>query len=107
MPTLRPTRVAERTPHSALRGCAASRLYVGDRAFVSFGGRWNAIRSSPDTHPSDNIIYRAQEGEAMQIIGGPLCNYGFLLWEVYTDTGYLGWTPETDGNEFWLVPLEP
>ncbi len=96
-----------RQPYYPLKDCAASRLYVGDRAFVSLGGGSNGIRSEPDTHPSDNIIGRAPSGEGMWILGGPVCNYGWILWKVDTDSGLVGWTPETkDGKEFWLVPVD-
>jgi hypothetical protein len=97
----------KRQPYYPLKNCAASRLYVGDRAFVSLGGGSNGIRTEPDTKPSDNIIGRAPSGEGMWIIGGPECNYGWILWKVDTDSGLVGWTPETkDGKEFWLVPVD-
>ena len=96
----------ERTPYYPLSGCAHSRLHVGDRAVVSYGGGVNGIRSYPDTHPSNNIVYRAPSGEGMQIVGGPTCNWDWILWEVKTDTGYTGWTPESGGNEFWLTPID-
>lgn len=96
-----------RQPYYPLEDCVASRLYVGDRAYVSLGGGSNGIRTEPDTHPADNIIYRAPSGEGMWIIDGPVCNYGWILWKVETDTRHVGWTPETkDGVEFWLVPVE-
>ena len=97
----------KRQPYYPLSDCAASRLFVGDRAFVSLGGGSNGIRSEPDTHPSDNIIGRAPSGEGMLILDGPVCNYGWILWKVKTDSGLVGWTPETkDGKEFWLVPVD-
>ncbi len=96
----------ERTAYYPINNCAHSRLHVGDSAVVSYGGRPNAIRSTADTHPANNIIYRAPSGEGLQIIGGPVCNYGWILWKVRTDTGYTGWTPESSGNEFWLTPIE-
>ncbi len=96
----------ERQSYYPMKDCAASRLYIGDRAYVSWIGGSNGIRSEPDTHPSDNIIYRAPPGEGMKIIGGTECNYGWILWEVVTDTGQRGWTPESDGKDMWLVPVE-
>lgn len=98
--------VFERQPYFPLNKCSHSRLYVGDRAMVAVGGGPNGIRTEPDTHPSDNIIYRAPPGEGLWIIGGPKCNYGWILWKVRTDTGYVGWTPESAGTEFWITPLE-
>ena len=96
----------EREPYYPIKNCAHSRLYVGDRAIVSIGGGTNGIRTEPDTHPSDNIKYRAPSGEGMWIIKGPVCNYGWILWKVETDSGHKGWTPESAGDEFWLTPIE-
>lgn len=92
--------------YSPIQNCASSRLYVGDRVYVSFGGGANAIRNTPDTHPSNNKIGKAEEGEGLTIIGGPVCNWGWILWKVQTDKGLTGWTPESDGNEFWLLPVD-
>jgi hypothetical protein len=94
-----------RTVYYPLRDCAPSRLYVGDTVYVSYGGGPNGIRSEPDVHPN-NITYRAPEGEMMEILSGPKCSWGWLLWKVKTETGRQGWTPESDGDEFWLIPLD-
>jgi len=88
-----------------ISNCAASRLHVGDSAYIDFNEGRNAIRSSPDTHPSDNKIGFAEVGEVLWLVGGPECNYGWLLWEVRTIYGVQGWTPETDGSKFFLVPI--
>jgi hypothetical protein len=89
-----------------IEGCASSRLHVGDYVYVASCGRPNGIRNEPDVHPADNIIYRAPQGEGMTIVGGPACRYGWILWEVVTETNHLGWTPESKGDEFWLVPVD-
>ncbi len=91
--------------HFPISNCAASRLHLGDSAYVDFNEGRNAIRSTPDTHPSDNKIAFAEVGEVLWIVGGPECNYGWLLWEVRTIYGVQGWTPETDGSRFFLVPI--
>jgi serine/threonine protein kinase len=111
-PTVSPTPFVPQRPsmtpvgevYYPLSGCAPSRLHVGDWAYVSYGGGKNAIRDEPDTHPSDNIIGDVFEGGSMEIVGGPICNWGLLLWEVRTFDGLEGWTPESDENEFWLTP---
>lgn len=88
-----------------LPNCAASHLHIGDSAFVSYDGGTNKLRSDPDTHPTDNIIGEIQPGEVLEIVGGPVCNYGWILWEVRTTRDKTGWTPESDGEEFWILPL--
>jgi serine/threonine protein kinase len=103
------TIVADITPtprlYYPLQNCAASQLRIGDSAFISYDGGKNSIRSEPDTHPSDNKIAEAQPGEVLLIIGGPECNHNYLLWEVQTTRDEVGWTPETDGVDFWILPL--
>jgi len=112
-PTRRPTAtdrpVATRRPlatreiYSPLSQCAGSRLKVGDRVMVSFDGGHNALRSEPDTHPSNNIDGYAEPGEFLEVVDGPACSFGWVMWYVHLeDTSLWGWTPETDGSEFWL-----
>jgi serine/threonine protein kinase len=107
-PNVTDTPIPTKTPeiYYPLSGCVPSRLHIGDSAFVSLGGGRNAIREEPDTHPTDNIIGYAEEGQVLVIVDGPECNFGWILWEVRTDHGEQGWTPESDGEEFWLVPFE-
>ena len=88
-----------------LANCAASQLRVGDSAYVSYEGGTNKLRSTPDTHLSNNIIRQIQPGEVVEIIDGPKCNYGWILWKVMTTDDKTGWTPESDGEEFWLLPI--
>jgi hypothetical protein len=111
-PAVQPTAIPEATstydPYSVpvyypKEDCPGSRIHVGDRAYVSFGGGPNAIRYGADTH-YDNIIGYAQEGEGMDIIDGPYCKYGWLVWFVRTDGGLVGFTPEGNGDEYWLLP---
>jgi len=88
-----------------IKDCVASRLHVGDRAVVTIGGGPNAIRYGSDLH-NDTIMGYAQEGERMLIVDGPWCSYGWLVWMVQTDSGLTGFTPEGDGNEYWLLPAK-
>jgi serine/threonine protein kinase len=113
--TRRPTNAPSPTPstdprrlpavYSPLPKCAKSRLKTDDWVFISFGGGHNDIRSTADTHSSTNTIGEAQEGELLLVTGGPECNYGWILWEVQTSSGLSGWTPESDGKDFWLNPF--
>jgi serine/threonine protein kinase len=90
--------------HTPLSGCAPSHLHVGDSAFVNYQGGKNKIRSEPDA-TKDNGVGEIQPGEVVRIIDGPVCSFGWILWEVETTRQEKGWTPESDGNEFWLLPL--
>jgi hypothetical protein len=81
-------------------------LHVGDSAFIADDGGDNSIRSTPDTSDPYNGVTTAKEGEVLEIIGGPVCDeYGYLMWEVRTTRDETGWTPETKGDAFWILPL--
>lgn len=112
-----PTETPQKTPtptydplsapiYYPLPNCAASRLHVGDKAMVSYVGGANAIRQSPDLH-TGVIDYYAQPGEILNIVGGPECSYGWIVWLVETQSGYRGFTPEGNGDEYYLFPVGP
>lgn len=107
MPTTEPTSFITPTPerYFPIANCAASQLHLGDSAFVDYDGGRNSLRDTPDTHPSDNIVGYIYPGEVVEIIDGPVCNYGWVLWKVLTTRYEEAWTPETDGKAFWIVPL--
>jgi len=87
-----------------LEDCVASRLYVGDKAMVSLKGGPNGIRYGRDLR-YDTIIGYAQPGSVIEISGGPWCSFGWIVWLVRTADGLVGYTPEGDGNEYWLLPV--
>lgn len=116
-PTQAPTEISEPTstptydPFSApiyypLPNCVASRLHIGDTAMVSYLGGANGIRYSIDMSIGDNIVRYAQPGERLIIRDGPYCSYGWLVWFVETMDGFLGYTPEGNGETYWLVPVQ-
>jgi hypothetical protein len=94
---------SKRPYYYPLAECNGSYLRIGDYVTVNTGSGSQGIRSTPDTHPSNNIIARVPEGGGMTIVGGPKCNYGWVLWQVNTDSGTYGWTPESNGTIQWLV----
>ena len=89
-----------------LKDCVASRLYVADRAMVSLEGGPNGIRYGRDLH-NDTIIEYAQPGDILEIVAGPWCSWGWIVWMVRTLDGDVGFTPEGNGNEYWLFPVRP
>ena len=107
-PTLTPTWDALSAPiYYPLPDCVASRLYVGDQAYVSLLGGANAIRSSPDVHAEENIFYYAQPGAKLQIVAGPYCDLNHIIWLIETSDGVRGFTPEGNGSTYWLFPVGP
>jgi hypothetical protein len=89
-----------------LEGCVASRLHVGDKAMVSLVGGPNGIRYGRDLSEATVIGY-AQPGAILDIVNGPWCSRGWIVWFVRTGDGTEGFTPEGDGNEYWLLPVAP
>ena len=95
-------------PYSApvyypLENCVASRLHVGDVAMVSLSSKPNGIRYGQDLF-YDTIATYADPGALLEIVGGPWCSHGWIVWLVRTQDGFVGYTPEGDGNEYWLLP---
>lgn len=88
-----------------VEGCGPSIVRPSFHVYVSMDGGKNAIRSSPDISSAHNIIGYALPGEHLKVISGPVCSWGWLMWLVETDYGLTGWTPESDGKSFWLIPM--
>jgi len=89
-----------------LADCVASRLHVGDIAMVSLVGGSNGIRYGLDLAEAAIATY-AQPGDKLEIVNGPYCSRGWIVWMVKTGDGFVGFTPEGDGNEYWLLPTAP
>jgi hypothetical protein len=105
-PTVKPTFDPFSAPiYYPLPDCVASRLHVGDTAMVSFVGGANGIRTSADVS-IDNIEAYAQPGDQLIIMDGPWCSYGTIVWLVKTGAGYIGFTPEGNGEVYWLLPVK-
>jgi hypothetical protein len=103
-----PTATATFNPYAVpiyypLKDCVASRLHVGDVAMVSPGGTANGIRFGLDLS-EENIVDYAQPGTLFVIIGGPYCSRGWIVWEIQMKNGLIGYTPEGNGSEYWLLP---
>jgi hypothetical protein len=87
-----------------LRGCVASRLHIDDVAFVA-GGPVGLYISA---NISDSPTYRNLEpGELIDIEGGPSCFNNMLIWKVGTGDKMVGYTPEGNGDNYWLLPMPP
>ena len=91
--------------YTPIEGCPVSQLHVGDTVYVSYGGGANALRDTPDISLDDNIVDYADEGDALKVVTGPQCSFGWLMWGVErVSDGVQGWTPETDGEDWFLLP---
>ncbi len=103
-PTITPTWDPLSAPiYYPIPDCVASRLHIGDKAMVSFVGGANGIRYGRDL-AEETVIGYAQPGAILEITNGPWCSRGWLVWMVKTADGLTGYTPEGDGNSYWLLP---
>jgi hypothetical protein len=112
-PTSEPTATSTPPPtatglsaYTPLENCPPSFVRKGFHVMISYDGGSNAIRPTPDL-TSAAILGYAIPGEVIKIIGGPICNYGWLVWQIETQYGLQGWTPETDGTNYWFIPVSP
>lgn len=89
-----------------LRGCVASRIHEGDVAFVANNAGGLGIHYSKDVHYSP-IFRNLESGELIDIVKGPWCNEGTIIWKAATDEGYIGFVAEGNGSVYWLLPMGP
>jgi len=105
-PTLTPTWDPLAAPiYYPLADCVASRLHIGDRAMVSLVGGPNGIRYGRNLY-EDAILAYAQPGAILDVTAGPWCSQGWIVWLVRTTDGVVGFTPEGNGDEYWLLPVK-
>jgi len=94
-----------------VKGCVASRLRVGDAAFVAYNGGQMGVYPSKDIAFAPILRY-AQTGEAFLITEGPWCDENTLVWKVETtdeeqiEMDIENYVPEGNGEQYWLLPLE-
>lgn len=94
-----------------IRECVASRLRVGDSAFVAYNGGQMGVYPTSDITFAPMLRY-AQTGEAFLITDGPWCEENTIIWKVKTideeqiEMGVENYVPEGNGEMYWLLPLE-
>ncbi len=87
--------------------CVASRLHIGDRAFVAFVNDLVGIYQSKDIEDAP-LFRKPNAGEELEILDGPWCRNGALVWQTLAKADELvGFTPEGNGQQYWLLPLQP
>ena len=88
-------------------GCVASRLHVGDRAFAAYIDNLAGIYQSKDIEDAP-LFRKPIAGEELEILDGPWCRNGALVWKTLSKADELvGFTPEGNGQQYWLLPLQP
>jgi len=67
-------------------------------------GGSNGIRYGGDL-TEETVFAYAQPGDVLEIVDGPFCSHGWIVWYVRTGDGQTGYTPEGDGSNYWLFPV--
>jgi DNA-binding beta-propeller fold protein YncE len=102
-PTVIPTATSSVTIWQPCADAPASRLKVGDIAYVNKeNDAEQRVRKDPTTKAE--IIGTIRPGAAMTIIGGPTCADGWVWWNVH-NADLTGWSAEGDKDVYWLMPL--
>jgi hypothetical protein len=89
---------------SRCRASYTSRLWVGDRGYISFEPPYpNNIRNRP--YIEGEKLGQIQPGEKLVVIKGPSCSNLWVWWKVTSlETGLTGWTAEGDVDNYWIIP---
>jgi len=103
-PTPAPTQTATQGSWYPCAGTYASRLHIGNLAYVSNDPpQRNRVRSQPDVNAQ--ILGYIEPGTEVEIIAGPRCANAMIWWKVNEPSnGLEGWTSEGDQQNYWLVP---
>jgi DNA-binding beta-propeller fold protein YncE len=102
-PTVIPTATSSVTIWQPCPDAPASRLKIGDIAYVNKeNDAEQRVRKDP-TREAD-IIGTIRPGAAMDIIDGPTCADGWVWWNV-RNADLTGWSAEGDKDGYWLMPL--
>jgi hypothetical protein len=87
-------------------GCVASRLHIGDVAFVAQVDRPAFLYYYKEI-AGDPGVRQLQTGEHLEITKGPWCSDGSLVWQVRAGDKHQYFAVEGDGEIYWLLPLAP
>ena len=81
-----------------------TRLSVGQFAYVNPDPPLpNNLRKDAGTN--QDFTGEIPPGKAMKILDGPKCSDGWVWWKVRAlETELVGWTPEGDKRDYWLIP---
>jgi hypothetical protein len=88
---------------SGVEGCPGARLHISERAYVP-PGFGQSILSGPDLN-FNSVIGQVQEGDIVKILDGPWCHFNWSVWKIETKGGLVGFTPESNGEKYWLLLL--
>ncbi|WP_162909504.1 Ig-like domain-containing protein [Aggregatilinea lenta] len=85
-------------------GAPESQIAVGDVAIVTQEDqRPLNVRQEPNL--TAQTLTQALPGDTFQVIDGPLCEGGYLWWQVRLDNGSVGWAAEGDQQNYYFAPL--
>jgi len=81
-----------------------SRLQAGKRGIV-LPGLPNALRGMPSKKAPSALLGEIPTGAVFDILSGPVCGDNLVWWQI-NYAGLVGWTPEGEGETYWLGPVQ-
>lgn len=85
-------------------GAPDPQVKVGDVAIVTQeDNRPLNVRQEPNL--TAQTLVQALPGDTFQVIDGPVCEGGYLWWQVRLDNGSTGWSAEGDLDHYYFAPL--
>ena len=90
-------------------GTAAGYCYQSVRLTPGTNARVTLYPNQPNRIRSDASFYGTvtgyiPAGGTFAVLSGPYCN-GYTNWWQVSYNGLTGWTPEGQGNEYWVEPI--
>ncbi|HVO41628.1 MAG TPA: protein kinase [Aggregatilineales bacterium] len=81
---------------------APSRLVIGSRGRVTLGGASNRLRDTPG---GPTILAMIPQGEAFDVLSGPVCRSKIAWWQV-SYNGQIGWTAESQNGDYFTEAVD-
>ncbi|GAB4571660.1 MAG: hypothetical protein Kow0077_08940 [Anaerolineae bacterium] len=113
-PSSTPTPVPTLTPYPTLTpsptldtlcwGALRPRLQAGAEAAVVRTIDGLRLRTLPAFGAGEQRLLRP--GTPFTVLGGPICNTGYLWFQVALADGITGWLAESGDGDYWVTPLE-
>ncbi len=85
-------------------GAPDAQIRVGDVAVVTQeDNRPLNVRQEPNL--TAQTLVQVLPGDTFQVTDGPVCEGGYLWWQVRLDNGTVGWSAEGDQEHYYFTPL--
>lgn len=88
-------------------GTPSPRMKVGMKGRVSYtDGTPLRLRREPFYDLDKNYKRDLREGTRFTVIDGPVCEDGYVWWEIQTSDDHIGWSAEGDSEDYFMEPFD-